>query len=102
MIRHHIACGGGWSADLEHWMTLPFSVIRSARSALLSRLTVEFWKGCLPMQLTSRSRNVEEVQELPEHTGTRSKKLRYTGTVLLFLLPSAILYCIFTVFPVIQ
>jgi raffinose/stachyose/melibiose transport system permease protein len=54
------------------------------------------------MQLTTKSRNTTEAVEITPLAGPRRKRRRYTGTIVLFLLPCAVLYITIVIFPVVQ
>jgi raffinose/stachyose/melibiose transport system permease protein len=54
------------------------------------------------MQLTTNSRKTTEVPVLPQPARSRSKRSRYISTIVLFLLPCAVLYVAIVLFPVVQ
>jgi raffinose/stachyose/melibiose transport system permease protein len=54
------------------------------------------------MQLTTSSRKTTEESVLPPPARSRSKRNRYIGTIVLFLLPCAVLEVVIVLFPVVQ
>src|SRR5437660_11635542 len=59
-------------------------------------------KGMLMQAITSPSHIVAEAPSVQRPTRARRKKMRRVGMIMLFLLPSLILYFVFIFFPVIQ
>ena len=54
------------------------------------------------MQLTTSSQSAVEIADLPQSARPRRKRGRYIGTIVLFLLPCAVLYITLVLFPVVQ
>ncbi len=54
------------------------------------------------MQLISRPPATKEAASVRPPTGSRQSRARHIGTILLFLLPSSILYLVFVLLPVVQ
>ncbi len=54
------------------------------------------------MQLITGSRGTTETPVQPQPTRVRRKRTRYIGTIVLFLLPCAVLYIAIVLFPVVQ